>query len=138
MINTIGGRIMATYNCLYCGTENKVRSNIANKYCTNKCQQNHRRNLRIDEWLIEGKDWKDSSGRPQWVRHHLVVTFGDNCAVCGIEEHNGKPIVLEMDHIDGNHKNNKVENLRLICPNCHSQTDTYKARNKGNGRTLNR
>ena len=47
---------------------------------------------------------------------------------------NEKKIVLEVDHIDGLHYNNTVDNLRLICPNCHSQTDTYKNKNNGNGR----
>ena len=41
---------------------------------------------------------------------------------------------MELDHIDGNRTNHKLENLRMLCPNCHSQTSTYKGRNKGNGR----
>ena len=47
-----------------------------------------------------------------------------------------KEINLEIDHTDGNAYNNVPSNLRLICPNCHSQTSTYKNRNKGNGRKL--
>ena len=48
------------------------------------------------------------------------------CVFCGLgSEWNGKPIVLHMDHVDGNRKNNKKENLRWLCPNCHSQTETY-------------
>jgi hypothetical protein len=43
----------------------------------------------------------------------------------------GKPIPIELDHIDGNSDNNSAENLRLICPNCHAQTETYKVANKG-------
>ena len=46
----------------------------------------------------------------------------------------GKSIVLELEHIDGNSDNNTEENLTILCPNCHSQTLTYKNRNKGNGR----
>jgi hypothetical protein len=41
----------------------------------------------------------------------------------------GRPIPLELDHIDGHHWNNSLDNLRLLCPNCHAQTPTYKARN---------
>jgi hypothetical protein len=46
----------------------------------------------------------------------------------------GKPIPLEVDHIDGNHKNNFPENLRFVCCNCGAQLETYKGKNKGNGR----
>jgi 5-methylcytosine-specific restriction endonuclease McrA len=52
------------------------------------------------------------------------------CEECGIEEWQGKPITMHLDHIDGNSKNHKLDNLRVLCPNCHSQTDTYCGRNK--------
>lgn len=53
------------------------------------------------------------------------------CAVCGNKgEHNSKPLVLQLDHINGNRKDNRLENLRFLCPNCHSQTPTFAGRNK--------
>jgi Zn finger protein HypA/HybF involved in hydrogenase expression len=54
------------------------------------------------------------------------------CEKCGLTEWNGKPIMLELHHIDGNRQNHLLKNLRLLCPNCHSQTDTYRAKNKKN------
>lgn len=54
----------------------------------------------------------------------------DICECCDIGPvWNGKPITLELDHRNGNRMDNTLENLRIICPNCHSQTDTYKAKN---------
>lgn len=54
----------------------------------------------------------------------------NKCSVCGIEEWNGKIINCEIHHKDGNKWNNKLENLLILCPNCHSQTDNYKSLNK--------
>ena len=51
------------------------------------------------------------------------------CLVCGINSWNNKKIVLELDHKDGNNKNNRIENLRLLCPNCHSQTKNFRSKN---------
>lgn len=48
------------------------------------------------------------------------------CEVCGIAEWNGKPLTLQLHHIDGDHLNNSLENLQVICPNCHSQTDNFR------------
>jgi hypothetical protein len=53
----------------------------------------------------------------------------NKCFICDIEEWNGKKLNMELDHIDGNRTNHKLENLRMLCPNCHSQTETYRAKN---------
>ena len=52
------------------------------------------------------------------------------CEKCGLSKWNNDQIPLELDHIDGNHSNNKLENLMIICPNCHSQCKTHKGKNK--------
>lgn len=48
------------------------------------------------------------------------------CIECGIDEWNNKPISLELDHINGDNKDNRLKNLRMLCPNCHSQTPTFR------------
>lgn len=52
------------------------------------------------------------------------------CAICGLSEWNGKTLSLELDHINGINNDNRLENLRFLCPNCHSQTTTYGSRNQ--------
>jgi len=48
------------------------------------------------------------------------------CVECGIRDvWNGKLIVLQLDHINGNNRDHRIENLRILCPNCHSQTNTF-------------
>lgn len=54
-----------------------------------------------------------------------------SCACCGISDWMGKPLSLQLDHINGKNNDHRIENLRFLCPNCHSQTDTYAGKNKG-------
>jgi len=56
------------------------------------------------------------------------------CSCCGIDSWQGKNITLELDHIDGSAHNCKLENLRLLCPNCHSQTDTFRGKGINTGK----
>ena len=64
------------------------------------------------------------------LRKRLLYERNFTCEECGIgNEYNGKPLSLELDHIDGNNSNNLIENLRILCPNCHSQTPTHRSKN---------
>lgn len=66
------------------------------------------------------------------LREHLVE---DECSKCKLTWWQKQKLNLELDHIDGNNFNNNLLNLRLLCPNCHSQTDTYCGKNKNTGKT---
>jgi len=52
------------------------------------------------------------------------------CSECDISEWNDKKLALHLDHINGKNGDHRLENLRFLCPNCHSQTDTYTGKNK--------
>ena len=56
--------------------------------------------------------------------------FDNVCSMCGIKEWNGTKLNMELDHIDGNRTNHRIENLRMLCPNCHAQTETYRSKNR--------
>ena len=112
----------------------KIHSTVWKKvgsYCNNKCQGDHQYRQMI-------KDWDKKLPSKAAIKRFLSETYGEHCSVCQISEWNNMPLVLELEHKDGNSENNKKENLCLICPNCHSQTPTYKGKNRGNGRHLRR
>ena len=60
----------------------------------------------------------------------INVGVPEKCNICGISEWNGEPIKLQVHHKDGNRHNNEIDNLQILCPNCHSQTDNWCAKNR--------
>ena len=64
----------------------------------------------------------------------IINLRGRKCENCGMVEWLGQPINLEIHHIDGNHNNNELENIQLLCPNCHSYTNNYCGKNINNGK----
>ena len=71
----------------------------------------------------------------KFLKRHILKEQNNCCEICeNKNEWNGKPIVLILDHINGDASNNRRENLRLICPNCDSQLDTFKSKNRNSAR----
>jgi Zn finger protein HypA/HybF involved in hydrogenase expression len=124
---------MREFNCLNCGklfTGMLYQSRCL--YCSNKCQQDYQYNQRIYNWkLYDIQIGLNTTKR--YLREKLNA-----CWKCNVSEWNNEPITLELEHIDGNSTNNREDNLSLLCPNCHSQTETYKSKNNGNGRQSRR
>jgi hypothetical protein len=124
-------KIKIKFNCIAC---NEIIKTKHNKYCSIKCQQNLIFKQKLENWLSGNL----INVTNRWLRRALIFVIGNKCSVCNITNWQNKPIVFEVEHIDGNSENNSKENVCLICPNCHSQTPTYKGANKGNGRHLRR
>lgn len=98
-------------NCINCNKETTNK-----KYCSQKCRNEYTKNKII-------KDPHKSTNNT--LKNILIDKYGNICQECNNSIWNNKPIHLELEHIDGNNKNHNWENLKLLCPNCHSQTKTY-------------
>ena len=68
--------------------------------------------------------------RGKSIRDPLINIRGNKCECCGLETWLDQPIKLEVHHINGDHSDNRLENLQLLCPNCHSYTDTFCNKSK--------
>lgn len=99
------------------------------QYCGNKCFNEYRFKEIIYKKFQQGEIYVRLT-----LKHCLLVTHEYKCFKCGLIEWMGKKLSLELNHIDGDSSNNFPNNLELICPNCHSVTESWKGRNKGNGR----
>lgn len=117
--------------CECCNVVMSPSRNSKGRFCSIKCQQAISFGWRFIKFLAGAAD---ACRDPRSRKRMLVERDGYVCSECGISEWNGKEIVLEMEHKDGNSDNNSPDNLTLLCPNCHSQTDTFKSKNIGNGR----
>ncbi len=128
-------------SCLYCAALLRPRQK---RYCSRQCFVSARQIRWIELWLA-GKESgviinKGANRTSSRIRNYLIRTRGEKCERCGWGEVN--PLTgrspVELEHIDGHWDNNRIENLILLCPNCHSLTPTYRSLNAGNGRRIRR
>lgn len=119
--------------CKICGK--KIDAKNKSGMC-NECYVQTRQAEKIQHWLETGDTGTAPAQHPPDIIRKYVFNKQDGkCAICGMKnEWNGKELKFIFDHIDGNAADSSVSNVRLICPNCDSQLDTFKSKNKNSAR----
>lgn len=117
-------------SCISCG---KTVPRAGQKYCSSRCQHTYQFTIRANA-LERGSYSTYSCNR--FIRKYLVSKIGERCSRCGWAERHPRTarVPVEVEHIDGNWQNNRPDNLTLLCPNCHSLTETFRGLNRGRGR----
>ena len=124
--------------CLQCKDEFTPKRNTFGKYCSNRCQSDYQHHQYIKRWK-NGEETGHTGKTLQisnHVRKYLLEKADNACSSCGwnkLHPIDNLPLV-ETDHIDGDASNTVESNLRVLCPNCHSMTSTFRARNKNSKR----
>ena len=120
--------------CEFCGKEFEASAKSA-RFCSTSCQAKLTHKLAYEDFLKNNSKYCRGNYTPKAFKSDFLSEQGGVCAICGCKpKHNGKPLVFVLDHIDGDASNNKRENLRMVCPNCDSQLDTFKSKNKNSTR----
>jgi len=121
------------FKSLRCPNCNKEVLTINDYYCSNKCKKEFEYKDYIEKWKNGEVDGSKGESISIHVKNYLFQTRGKKCEECGwnkINPFTGN-IPITFHHVDGNWKNNKEENLKILCPNCHSLTMNYGSLNKG-------
>lgn len=104
--------------------QNRASSIKANAERTNRMKKR----LELSDILVENSTYTNNHALKLRLIKEGILKY--KCAICGISKWMGKKISLQLDHENGVHTDYRIENLRLLCPNCHSQTETYGAKNR--------
>lgn len=123
------------YICKNCG-----KPHYSNQpFCSKKCSLEYKHKENYKNFLEHPENYKRANYQPKSFKKDILNEQGNVCAICGNPPlWNNKPLVFVLDHIDGHASNNYRSNLRMICPNCDSQTSTFKSKNKNGERSYYR
>ncbi len=107
-----------------------ITNMLGQGWCKGKIPPCHKPAISLDKILIKNSPYRGptDSLKKRLFKEGILI---EKCAQCGMNnEWQGKPLALHIDHINGVRNDNSIENLRILCPNCHSQTPTYAGKGK--------
>lgn len=117
-------------NCKNCGV--KINKNT---FCSSLCSSQYVHKEAYNDFLNYNDKYCKSNYTPKNFKYFFLEEQHNKCDICGCEPTwMNRPLIFVIDHIDGDASNNKRENIRLICPNCDSQTETFKSKTKNSKR----
>jgi 5-methylcytosine-specific restriction endonuclease McrA len=121
------------FYCKFCGSKNEGFTRKDRQFCGHVCQQAFNQKVLTEAWLNgEIPGWKGKTRQLcNYVRKYLHETRGTACEDCGWDKRHpiDGAVLTEIDHKDGDAENCSPDNLKILCPNCHSMTPTFRRRN---------
>ena len=123
-----------TNYCLNCGKD------VLGKFCNNTCKSKYDEKIIFEKINNNTFFHNNPETESNWKKKYLIERYGAKCMNCGWDKKHSvtNKVPIQLNHIDGNSENNNLDNLELLCPNCHSLTVNFGSLNKGNGRQKRR
>ena len=124
------GKDSSKHECKNCSTKSRNKD-----YCSRSCQAIYQTKEKYKYFLTNPEEYQTANYHPKWIKPIILLEQNNKCDICKcVNIHNSRELVFILDHINGDASNNRRDNLRLVCPNCDSQLDTYKSKNKNSAR----
>ncbi len=124
--------------CENCGISFYPLYSSESKFCSKSCCTEFRIRRQY-KYYLEHQEEYQGVRNIRFLKRHILEEQQNKCSICGMSNiWNNKELIFILDHIDGNAADNYRRNLRLICPNCDSQLDTFKSKSKNSAREYHR
>lgn len=129
-LGIIGGSSYATLN-RFCDENDisfeKFNENVIERNRNNYNNPNKDRTISLEEILVEDSSYTNMTNLKSKLYSSGIKE--NVCEICGVSDWLGKPLTLQIHHINGKHNDHRIENVQILCPNCHAQTDNFAGAN---------
>lgn len=123
----VSGRVYKSFK------ERIARLGLDTSHWNNRKKHVKAERLKLEDILVKDSDYQHGTTLKKMLLRHGMLEY--RCYTCGIRDWQDKHINLHLDHINGDRQDHRLQNLRLLCPNCHTQTHTYGNKNNKSSRS---